>query len=472
MRYRQFTLFSVLTLSGLIGQSLFNAGAQQKPGEQVASSTQDVPVAITAGTRTEKGPVIRTPTTEEFGNFRFPIINNKGDIAFLALFSKPGAPNNAGMAAFIRMADGTWKVTQEGEKAASLSDGIFGLSAPAFNDNGELTFFSSFGKPSGPAAFVPIDPNDPAAHGAINKNGGLFIKNSQGLKSLIKLGDEVPKMPSHFSGFSNSSTNSKGVTAFVGTYSDPDGKGLFMMENGQLRLVVRSGQKVGVLGGDETFSEHYYPTAINERNEVAFMARIGEKSGVFVSRPATPANPTGIELIAYVGRPSPIKGSNFLGFGNRTPAINNKGEIAFAGFYDAQKGEAAGRGLFFKGAGPVQVVAKRGDAVPSGGTFEDFLSPAVNSRGDIAFIGLFGGRNRGLFIKTAKGIEPIALMDQKIPGSKDEFEIFSNFQQPSLNERGEVVFYAMLKNSEVALFHRDEKGVLHTLVRRGDKMPK
>ena len=472
MRYRQFAFYSVLLLGGLIGHSLFSAGAQQKPGEKVASSAQDEPVAITAGTRTEKGPVTRTPTSEEFGNFRFPIINNKGDIAFLALFTKPGATNSAGMAAFVRMADGTWKITGEGEKAASMSEGIFGLGSPAFNDNGELTFFSSFGKPSGPNVFVPIDPNDPAAHGATNKNGGLFIKNAQGLKSLVKLGDEVPKMPSHFSGFSNGSTNSKGVTAFTGTYSDPDGKGIFIMENGQLRLLVRSGQKVGVIGGDETFSEHYYPTPINDRNEIAFMARIGEKSGVFVLRPATPANPSGVELIAYVGKPSPIKGSNFLGFGNRTPAINNKGEVAFAAFYDAQKGEAAGRGLFFKGSGPTQVIAKRGDAVPSGGMFEDFLTPSVNSRGDIAFIGLFGGRNRGLFIKTAKGIEPVALMDQKIPGSKDEYEAFSNFQQPSLNERGEVVFYAMLKNSEVALFHRDEKGVLHTVVRRGDKMPK
>ena len=468
MRYRQFTFFSVLILSGLIGQSLFNVGAEQKPGEKSVSSTQtqEEPVALTARTKVEKAMESKVITPEDFGNFRFPVINNKGDIAFLALFMKPGAVNNSGMAVFVRKADGSWKITQEGEKASNLSEGLFGFSVPAFNDNGDLTFYSNFGKPVPENAFVPIDPNDPAAHSPVFKNGGLFIKTSEGLKALVKLGDEVPKMPSHFSGFSNGSTNSKGVTSFIGTYSDPDGKGLFMVENGQLKLIVRSGQKVGVIGGDETFSEHYYPTPINDRNEVAFMARIGEKSGVFVSRP------TGLELIAYVGRPSPIKGSNFLGFGNRTPALNSKGEVAFVGFYDAQKAEAAGRGLFFKGAGPVQTIAKRGDAVPTGGTFEDFLSPAVNARGDIAFIGLFGGRNRGMFIKTTKGIEPIALLDQKIPGSKNEFEIFSNFQQPSINERGEVVFYAQMKNADVALFHRDEKGVLHTLVRRGDKMPK
>ncbi|MFN0112634.1 MAG: choice-of-anchor tandem repeat NxxGxxAF-containing protein [Blastocatellia bacterium] len=472
MRYRQFVFSSILMFSGLcIGQSFFQAGAQQKPGEKAASAAQEEPVALTARTKVEKSLEPRNPGPDEFGNFRFPIINNKGEIAFMALFVKPGASNNSGQAMFVRQPNGSWKITHEGEKPANLADTIFGFGVPSFNDNGDLTFFSGLGDPSKKVAV--LDPNDPASQGAVNKGGGLFLKNSTGLKNLVRLGDEVPKMPSHFSGFSNGSTNSKGVTAFVGMYSDPDGKGLFMVEDGKLRLVVRSGQKVGVLGGDETFSEHYYPSAINDRNEVAFMARIGEKSGIFVSRPSTPANPSGIELVAFVGRPSPIKGSNFLGFGNRTPSINSKGEVAFVAFYDAVKAEDAGRGLFLKGVtGAAQVVAKKGDAVPTGGTFEDFLSPAINARGEIAFIGNFSGKNRGMFIKTAKGIEPIALLDQKIPGSKNEFEIFNNFQQPSINDKGEVVFYAQLKNADVALFHRDEKGVLHTLARRGDKMPK
>lgn len=471
MRHRQFLFLSVLILAGFIGQSLFNAkanaGAVQKPGEKVTSATQEEPVALTARTKVEAALESKTITPEDFGNFRFPVINNKGEIAFLALFQKPGAVNNTGQAIFVRQNDGSWKITREGEKASNLPESIFGFSVPSFNDSGDLTFFSGFGAPTAKPTFVPLDPNDPAGQTSINRNGGLYIKTADGLKNLVRLGDEVPKMPSHFSGFSNGSTNSKGVTAFIAMYSDPDGKGLFMVENGQLRLVVRSGQKVGVIGGEETFSEHYYPTAINDRNEVAFMARIGEKSGVFVYRPS------GLELVAYVGRPTPMKGSNFLGFGNRTPALNSKGDVAFAGFYDAQKAEDAGRGLFFKSAtGATQVVVKKGDPVPGGGTFEDFLSPAINARGDIAFVGNFSGRNRGMFIKTSKGVEAIALMEQKIPGGKDQFEIFNNFQQPSINDRGEVVFYAQLKNADVALFHRDEKGVLHTLVRRGDKMPK
>jgi hypothetical protein len=280
------------------------------------------------------------------------------------------------------------------------------------------------------------------------------------------LGEEVPKMPSIFSVISNPTTNTRGVTAFIGTYSDPDGRGLFFVEEGKLNLVVRSGQRLAP-NVEGTFSEHYYPTPINERNEVAFLARLSDKSGVFIGRPG------GVEMLAIVGGPSPIKGANFLGFGNRAPAINNKGEVLFVGFFD---GPDAGRGLFLKGAGPAQLIARSGEAIP-GATynFTDFHAPALNSRGDMAFIGNFGGRSRGIFIRTVKGIEPIAVTDQAVPGGVKD-EVFNNFTQPSMNERGEVVFYAQTKSPingiDVGIFMRDEKGTLKVMAKRGDPMPK
>ncbi|MEK7829664.1 MAG: hypothetical protein AAB401_01185, partial [Acidobacteriota bacterium] len=162
MRYRQFLFLSVLILAGFVGQSLLNAGAEQKPGEKVAGATQEEPVAITARTKVEAALESKVITPEDFGNFRFPAINNKGEIAFLALFTKPGAVNNTGQAIFVRQADGSWKITREGEKAVNLSEAIYGFSVPNFNDSGYLTFFSGFGTPASKTAFVPLDPNDPA----------------------------------------------------------------------------------------------------------------------------------------------------------------------------------------------------------------------------------------------------------------------------------------------------------------------
>ncbi|MEO6725600.1 MAG: choice-of-anchor tandem repeat NxxGxxAF-containing protein [Blastocatellia bacterium] len=472
MRHRKFNLFVVLTLGTLcVFLAMFSAGAQQKPvkSDPVKNDKQDEPIAITSKAKEEKAPEAKKLTSEDFGNFRFPVINNKGDVAFLALFLDPKGPNNSGQSIFVRQSDGSWKITREGEKAANLAEGVYGFSVPSLNDNGDLTFFATFGsRVSAQAPAVVTDQNDPLSSAPSQQRAGaVYVKTAQGLKGVVKLGDELQLMPSHFSGFGNASTNSKGTTAFIGTYSDPDGRGLFMVEDGKMRLIIRSGQKVALpgLAPDDAYSEHYYPSKLNDRNEIAFMGRIGDKSGIFVSRPS------GMELIAITGQPSPIKGSNYLGFGNRTPSISQKGEISFAAFFD---GPEAGRGLFYKPVnGPIQLIARDGQkAGDAGGMFKDFLSPAVNSRGEIAFIGKMEGRNQGLFIKTAKGFEAIALIDQKIPGSKGELEVFNNFTPPSINDKGEVVFYGQIKNAEVAIFHRDEKGVLHTLVRRGDKMPK
>jgi len=475
-----FFVFALVSLSALL--AVFGVSAQKKsepaasqketqkpaqqPKSQPAQQSEDDPIAITERVIVEKPAASQAaPSSDEFGNFRPPVINHKGEIAFISWFSSPKSPEGFGQSFFVRGADGSWRITRQGEKAANLPKGIYGFSSLySLNDNGDLTFTASFEDESSKEA---PDSNDPlAAPSQRRLNKSIYVKSSSGLTSLLKLGEEVPAMPSHFSGFSNVSTNSQGVTAFIGMYSDPDGKGLFLIEGGKLRLICRSGQPIGN-GEEGTFSEHYYPTQINKRGEVAFLARIGDKSGIFISRPK------GVELLTITGKPSPIKGSNFIGFGNRTPALSDSGEVAFVGFYG---GDNHGRALFTKGDGPIKIVAKSGDQVgDTNNAFTDFEFPAINSRGDVVFLGKFGGRNQGLFIKTAKGIEKIAAVDQGVPGGPPE-ATFNAFTPPSLNDRGEVVFWAQIRNpksgASLAIFIRDVNGNLKTLVKRGDKMPK
>ncbi len=477
------TIFFCSILLGSL-MIIFGARAQEKAPRPPSSPTKDEePVALTERSK----PVTKDPATilteDQFGSFRYPIINNRGDVAFVGLFSSTKSKDGSSSAIFIRSGDGKFIRLNDGEKASNLQEPIqeFVL-YPEFNDNGDLTFIGSMEKESEKSAST-LDPNDPIALAPIIKKHALFLRTTTELRCLVKLGEEVPNMPSVFSGFSDFSTNTKGVTAFVGTYVEPDGRGLFSYEGGKLRLIVRSGQK---LRADEegTYSEHYYASPINERSEVAFHGRIADKSGIFISRPS------GIEVIAMVGKPSPVlftdpddskeknptgekKRANYLGFGNRAPVINDKGEVAFVGFFD---GTGSNRGLFFKGTGPVELLVKSGETIPgTTNNFSDFYWPAINSRGEIAFIGHFAGRSRGIFIRTAKGIEQIAVNESPIPGGA-KGELFNNFTRPSINDRGEVVFLAQWKSTttgvDVGIFMRDEKGVLKALVKRGDKMPK
>jgi hypothetical protein len=447
-----------LALSSPVVVSAWQQKATRPAEVKPKQEADDEPVAVTKKTTVSDAPApLRIPGPGEFGNFRYPVINSKGDIAFVGLYATPpGSPQSYGQAVFFRSAAGEWKITREGEKIINLPDEITGINNLSLNETGELTFVAPLaGKAPLPTVASSLDVN---AH--INRGQGLFVKTAEGVKMLMRLGDEVPKMPSFFSGIANSSSNSKGTTAFIGTYTDPDGKGLFLHEQGQLKLIVRSGQKVGI--GEDVFSEHYYPSQINERGEIAWYSRVGMGGGIFVLRPK------GIEVAAYSGQPAPIKEAKFSGWGQRAPSISHKGDVAFTAFFD---GPNAGRGLFLKKEnGPVELVYRDGERV-AGTTynFTDFMNPMINARGDLAFVGAFGGRTRGIFIKTAKGLETVALMDQKLPGGKPD-EIFNNFVQLAFNDKGELIFYGQFKNAEVGIFLYDAKG-LRALVRRGEPLP-
>ncbi len=437
-----------------------HSDSTQDKAQKPKSVAEEDPVPVTERRPTEIPVAGRPISSNEFGTFWSPDINAKGDVSFVGRF--PAGTNGIDQSIYIRHADGKWETLQPGQKIANIDDTInaFGGNV-TMNESGDLSFIASLGAPR-PKADSSAGQREatPATQPASERKSAVVIKTAATMKSLAHTGQEVPNMPSHFAGFANASLNTKGMAAFVGTYVDPDGKGLFMVEGDKLTLVARSGQKTGT-NATAVFSEHYYPSAINERGEVAFFSRISAGSGIFIGRIG------GVEAIALQQEASPIKGAKYLGFGNRTPAINNKGHVAFAGFYD---GPEAGRGLFLKDDQGVKVVAKSGDTLPdSGYVLSDFLLVAINSRDEIAFVGTFGGRNRGVFLKTAKGIESIALMDQQAPGMA-KGETFNNFAQLALNERGELVFYGQTKSASVGIFIKDAKG-LRPVVMRGDKRP-
>ncbi|MFN7621596.1 MAG: choice-of-anchor tandem repeat NxxGxxAF-containing protein, partial [Acidobacteriota bacterium] len=352
--------FAFLT-SLFIAMMIITAGAaqEQKPNQPVApkpaaeAEATDEPVAITEKTKRVETQVQAVLTPDQFANFRPPFINDKGEIALLGLISDPASPNRVGQKMFVRGGDGKWRLLlDQGEKSVDTSIVIDTFGLPHVNASGEVTFLANGPKV---ADNLPVtsDPNDPASFRPLVSNQVLYKKTKDGIRSIYRMGTEVPNMPSYITGISNVTSNNVGTTAFIGTYSEPDGRGLFFVADGKVSLIARSGQKIGK-NETGTFSEHYYPSSINDRNEVAFLGRSGDKSGIFIG------SPRGVEIIAFGGRPTPLKGANFLGFGNRTPAINNRGDILFVGFFD---GPQAGRGLFLKPVdGPIRLIARGGDA--------------------------------------------------------------------------------------------------------------
>lgn len=446
-------VFGMALTCGLSFTPWFGARAvsQQPPPQSSKPQTPANPVKeedpVPVGERPVEmpAPVMATVGPDQFGSFYGPQVNNRGDVAFLGRYMAPTAPAGFGQAIFIRSTDGEWRFVRDSDRAPGSTETLLSYGPYSISEQGDVILTASFSaKTPGPSE---------------RSSSGVFLRGSSGFTNVVKLGQDVPNMPSRYSSFSNPSVNTKGTIAFVAAYSDPDGRGLFVSEQGQVRIVARSGQRISA---NETlvFSEHYYPSSINERGEVAFLCRVGVGAGIFVTRS------TGIELIAIDGRPSPVVGAKYLGFGNRTPSINDKGEVAFSAFYD---GPNAGRALFFKGTGPTKLVLTSTDKTLKY-KFTDVMNPELNNRGDIAFIGRLEGRAYGIFVKSAKGIEPIAMTGELATGMKAGEE-FNNFaQQPSMNDRGDIVFYAQLKNGNVGIFIKDAKG-LRPFVLRGDKLP-
>lgn len=466
-----------LTLAG--GMARASQETKPKPATPVAPQGQqpkpadpqdDEPVALTEKTKRPVAIVQPVLTADQFANFRPPYINDKGEITILGLFSYPESSSRVGQKLVVRSIDGTWRVLMgQGETSTDTKVKLDSMGLPHVNGNGDVTFVSNGpgGTPAATTAAEPTDSNDPASFRPTISNQILYRKSGGAINGIFKMGADVPNMPSYITGISNVSSNTAGTAAFIGTYSEPDGRGLFYVADGKVNLLARSGQKIGQTETG-TFSEHYYPSAINDRNEVAFLGRVGDKSGIFV------ASPKGIDIIAFGGRTTPIKGATFLGFGNRTPAINNRGDVAFIGFFD---GPQSGRGIFYKPvAGPTRLLVRSGDGIPgTNWNLTDFSGVSINDQGDIAFSASYAGRSRGIFIRTAKGIEPVALHDQKIPGGERD-EVFNHFTQPDINIRGEVVFYAQWRTPktgvDVGVFWRDAQGSLKLLFKRGDQMPK
>ena len=430
---------------------------QQKP---VKPPGEDEPVAVTERKPPEGFPVEERLGPSQFGSFYAPQIRNDGEIAFIGRFTNSTA-TGAGQGIFVISKDGGWRFVRSTDPVSNLSEKLNNVGPFTFSNDGSVVFTATFGRrnPLHPATTPETPAGDAAAMlNSSNSNLGVFVWKGGVLSNVYQLGTEVPNLPSRFSAFSNPTMNSKGVIAFIAAYVDPDGRGIFIKEGNDLRIVARSGQRISAKE-TATFSEHFYPSRLNDNNEIAFFARMGSGSAIMVSRPS------GIEVIARDGMLSPVRGGKYIGFGNRAPAINDKGEVAFIGFYS---GVSAGRAVFAKGAGPARVIARTNDKT-SKIEFSDFMQPSINNRGDVCFIGRSGGRSQGIYVKSAKGLELIAQTEQVPPGYEKGSE-FNNFHMPSINDNGDVVFYAQLKSNKFAIFKKDSSG-LKKVIQRGDPVP-
>ncbi len=188
------------------------------------------------------------------------------------------------------------------------------------------------------------------------------------------------------------------------------------------------------------------------------------------------ADPSGIRRIAVTGQAAP-NGGVFDRFSVESlpivAPINGKGQVAF--FASVVRGRAS-EGFFLSTGTRISKLVADGDAVPGGGVFSGFGRhplPTLNDAGELAFAATITGARavEGVFVASPRGIRAVALAGGAAPDISSG--TFANLDTPSINNRGEVAFLAIVRRGRESIeaIYLQSGGKTRKVVAQGDPAP-
>jgi hypothetical protein len=203
---------------------------------------------------------------------------------------------------------------------------------------------------------------------------------------------------------------------------------------------------------------------LNDAGELAFVATIASAravEGIFV------ASPRGVRAVALAGVAAPdISSGTFASLD--TPAINNRGEVAFLA--TVRRGRESVDAIYLQSGGKVRKVVAQGDPAPAGGSFAGFGPPSLNGNGLIGFAAVVEGRAvpGGIFVVKGGGIKMLVGAGEETPDGG----IFAKIsERVALNDNGTVAFNAILKGAPTsgAIYVIDDR--VRRIAALGDAAP-
>jgi hypothetical protein len=219
--------------------------------------------------------------------------------------------------------------------------------------------------------------------------------------------------------------NRRSEIAFDATLGGPSTTGVFFADGGRISTIA--------LGG-------------NPDPAVATFVSVGN-SFITANRDVVfDANDT--DTFRHGGRaivPLVRNGDPAPGGGRLTPServTNARGTIAYqAGVI----GAAETQGIFRTDGANTVVIASDAGAAPLGGTFTSLFTPAMNTRGQIAFESEMTGGTADFAVFRGDGISltPVFVANQIAPGGGT----FQDFGDPLINKHGQVVVVGLLANN-------------------------
>lgn len=355
--------------------------------------------------------------------------------------------------------------------------------------------------------FEPFELNDSgvAAYAADFTNPtvtgeGAFLAGSSGATLLAGTGLPAPGGGTFGAGvWQNVGVNSAGDAAFAFTLDMYPFSHLLGLNSGVYRYDARQARLGPVLvpfvtpaPGGGVFQGTYGYADLNGFGDVVFAGILPTTQGISgtlgmgVFRAARGGS---IERVAAPGDPAP--GGGIFDFAD-SPAINDRGDIAFGAHV---RGEDCitlpsqsvrifcGKSLYLKrSGGAIQSIVHQGDPAPGGGVFRYAFNPAINGKGDVAFIGDVtpapdAGFDLGVFLYLGGKLTRVAGPGSPMPGGGGFVTASAIHGNLSLSEGGDVAFSAALDTYSWATGVQDmgvyiwSNGTLHLIVRTGSELP-
>jgi len=335
-----------------------------------------------------------------FTEFSDPALNDRGTLAFAALTSR----QEAHAALFVRINERISALATSGQAAPT------GGSFQVFNDvvvsDRDTVVF--LGRTS-----------DRVAH------QGLYLARTGTIVPVVTTGQAAPGGGA-FTDFANPTINARDVVAFVGRIGGEGREGIFTSSEGSIIPVALSGQP-SPTGGTFQFFVDGSP-AQNDRGEIAFIAAIAPRGtfGVFV-------------LVG--GRPIPIVttddeapvGGAFSEFGSLM--LTNPGTVGFVG---RTARSTVREGLYVTGRAMLVTLAQQGLAV-AGEVLTAIATSAINDDESVAFeLGTPDPIARTIFLATRAGVRIVVRAGDRAPSGRR----FVAFGSPAINGRGQIAFVA------------------------------
>jgi hypothetical protein len=411
-----------------------------------------------------------TPPGTTFSNFIAPSdfcrprIDDAGNVIFEASLAGPGVDtaNNRGI--WTGRGNSLQLLARAGDVPPGVEGGAvyFGFNCnPVINGNGNAAFLASL---TGPGITTS---NDLGIWSAYGHQVYLLVREDSPLPGVDPA---IGHGPGYLPVISSS-----GTVAFAVQVTSHDDVGLWKGTPGSLDLIARS--DLTYVGYNTPLFRIIDAPTINSSGDAIFSAVTPSYSGIWKKS----GNATELVVRTYSQAPQMPPGLLLRDF--LQPRFSDAGVIAFTGSV-YQEGVFGSKTAIW--AGPpdsLQLVAHEGSHAPDAPSDVNlghvYYVPVLNKRGDIAFRGFldgggFSGGDMGLW--TGPYANPkLLLTSQTVATTTPRGEIYFKFfiADPTLNNDGDVAFYALLQGPGVntandhSLWVRSHEGDLIFIARQG-----